>query len=630
MAASSDDIFKAAFETSPFVHPAVYSSGEFPRVKNRSNPWAWATQHGFATYSSSKVESLFSMEQDLKILLPGLKLKGIFSFDRYARSGMRRTKSPNYYNPATQRKEDGSLDISIADYGQEFLNSSPQMEWGSKTTYFEANLSYAQKFGKHHVEGLFLFNQRDRRTDAVVPYRRMGIAGRASYTYDNRYIAEFNFGYNGSENFSAGKRFGFFPSMAVGWLLSEEKFMERYKQTFSKIKLRGSWGLAGNDQLSGRRFAYITTIESGSNYKWGVNKDYSLSGWHEGHYGVPNLTWETVEKTNIGLELGLWHALDFSVDVFKERRRDIFMQRNTVPSAAGFYQTPYANFGKVDNRGVDLSLNFNKRINKDWMAGVRGTFTYAANEIKEKDEAPGVLGTLRASTGRPVNQLFGMVAERLFTEDDFVDVEKGILKEGIPMQNFSEKVRPGDIKYADLDGDGSVTTMDIKPIGGTWDPQIVYGFSANVSYKNFDFNVFFQGTGRTFRFIGGDHFLPGSSMGAMGNIFTNYQDRWTPERPRQDVFYPRLSYGPNENNTQNSTWWLRNMSMLRMKDVELGYTLPKEWVSHIGLSRFRLYVKGNNLLTFSRFKLWDPELGTGNGSKYPIMKAFSFGLDINF
>lgn len=631
MAYSSDDIFSAAFETPPFVHPAVYSSGEFPRVKQRSNPWVMTTQHGFSTYSSAKIESLFSLEQDLKFLLPGLKLKGVFSFDRYMKSGIVRSKSPDYYNPATGRKEDGSLDLTIADYGQMFLGTEQKTEWGNKATYLEGNLSYSRTFGEHSVEGMFLYNQRDYQDGSVVPYRRMGIAGRASYTYGNRYIAEFNFGYNGSENFSKGKRFGFFPSGAIGYLVSEEPFMEPVKNTLSKLKLRGSWGLVGNDQLSGRRFAYITTIDGGgTEYRWGVNNDYHRSGRYEGDFGVSNLTWETVEKIDAGLEVGLWNALELQVDWFKEKRRDIFMQRNTIPSAAGFKKTPWANFGKVNNSGVDMSLTYNKQLNKDWFVGFRGTFTYAKNEIIEQDEAPGVVGTNRQRTGHPVGQLFGLVADGLFTEDDFVDVENGILKDGIPSHTFTTKVRPGDIKYLDVDGDGAITTMDEKAIGGTYDPQIIYGFGANATFRNVDVNIFFQGNGKTYRFIGGNNFLPGSTLGAMGNVLDNYQDRWTPENPSQNVFYPRLSYGENENNNRNSTWWLRNMSMLRMKDVEVGYRLPKEWIGKIGLRSVRLYLKGSNLLTFSGFKVWDPEVDTGNGMKYPIMKSLSFGLDVNF
>ncbi len=630
MAIKSDDIFNRAFETPPFVHPTIYSTGEIPKVASRDNPWSLTTQHGFSTYSSSKIESLFSLEQDLKFLLPGLKIKGIFSFDRYSRSGIVRSKNPDYYLPATSRNEDGSLNLSIGSYGQEFLGTEKKTEWGNKATYLEGNLNYSQNFGKHHVEGLFLYNQRDYQNGDVVPFRRMGIAGRASYTFDNRYIAEFNFGYNGSENFAKGQRFGFFPSFAVGYLLSEEAFMESYKRTFSKIKFRGSWGTVGNDQLAGRRFAYITTIDEDGSYKWGVNNDYNRSRRFEGDFGIPNLTWETVEKVNIGTEIGLWHALDFQIDWFMEHRKDIFMQRKNIPTAAGFIKTPWANFGKVDNKGIDLSLDFHKQLNDDWFLGARGTFTYARNKIIEQDEAPGIIGTNRSSTGLPVAQLFGLIAERLFTEDDFEDVAKGTLKEGITPQTFTSKLRPGDIKYKDVDGDGSITTMDVAPIGGTYDPQVVYGFGANASYKNFDLNIFFQGNGNTWRFIGSSNFIPGSNTGAMGNILTNYNDRWTANNPDQDVFYPRLTYGPNENNSQNSTWWLRNMSMLRMKDIEAGYRFPKRWIGKAGLSSLRLYVKGTNLLTFSDFKLWDPEVDTSNGAKYPIMKSLSLGIDVNF
>lgn len=629
MAFSGDDIFNAAFETSPFVHPAVYSSGEFPRVKQRQNPWVMATQHGFSTSSSSKIESLFSLEQDLGFWLKGLKIKGLFSFDRYSTSGIKRSKSPDYYNPATSRDEEGNLNLNIGDYGQMFLGTEQIKDWGNKATYLEGNISYSGDFGKNHVDAMFMYNQRDYQNGDVVPFRRMGVAGRASYMYDSKYIAEFNFGYNGSENFAKGNRFGFFPSFAIGYLLSEEKFMEKYKDVLSKIKLRGSWGKVGNDQLSGRRFAYITTIDSGGNYKWGVNNDYNRDGRFEGDFGIPNLTWETVDKTNIGLELGLWDAIELQVDWFNEHRRDIFMQRNTIPTAAGFMKTPWANFGKVDNKGIDISLTANKQMNDKLYLGFRGTFTYAKNKIIEKDEAPGILGTNRSETGQSVNQLFGLVADRLFTENDFENIEKGILKEGIPAQSFNQ-VRPGDIKYVDIDGDGVITTMDKKAIGGTYDPQIVYGFGANASYKDFDLNIFFQGNGKTWRFIGGSYFIPGSTMGTMGNILDNYNDRWTPENPNQKVFYPRLSYGPNENNSQNSTWWLRDMSMLRLKDIELGYRIPQRLTSQIGIKNLRIYVKGANLLTFSNFKLWDPEVDTPNGAKYPVMKSVSFGLDVNF
>ena len=634
MAVSGQDVWNHAFETPPFVHPIQYSEGRDVRVRERTNPWAEATQHGYQTTSSSKVESLFSVEQDLKFITPGLKFKGLFSFDRYSKSWVKRHRTPTYYNPATGRDEEGNLLLSVGTDGQEFLDTENKGEWGNKATYLEGNITYDRTFdGKHAVNAMFLYNQRDYQDGNVVPFRRMGIAGRASYTYDNRYIAEFNFGYNGSENFTKGNRFGFFPSVAVGYMLSEEKFMEKYKDTFSKIKFRASWGLTGNDQLDGRRFAFLPTIDTDGSYKWGVNNDYNRASRFEGEFGVMNLTWETVEKLNVGTEIGLWNALDLQVDWFKEQRRDIFMQRNNIPSAAGFRKTPWANYGKVDNIGVDLSLTYNQQITKDLHIGFRGTFTYAHNTIVEMDEALGVMGTNRQRTGHSVNELFGLVADGLFTEDDFVTNDKGdlVLKEGIPSHTFNS-VRPGDIKYVDIDGDGSITNKDEVAMGGTVNPEIVYGFGATARYKQVDFNVFFQGNGKTHRFIGGvaSNFLPGSSQGAMGNVLTNYNDRWTPENPSEDVFYPRLSYGANTNNSQNSTWWLRNMSLLRMKDIEVGYTLPKRWMSRIGLENIRLYAKGSNLLTFSAFDLWDPELDTQNGAKYPIMKSVSFGIDVNF
>ena len=576
---------------------------------------------------------MFSVEQDLKFITPGLKFKGLFSFDRYSKSWVKRHRTPTYYNPATGRDEEGNLLLSVGTDGQEFLDTENKGEWGNKATYLEGNITYDRTFdGKHAVNGMFLYNQRDYQdamsslsaawvSPDVLPIR-MTIATLPNLTLD---ITAPKTSRKGTALVSS--------PLWLSAICSQRKIHGEIQRYFSKIKFRASWGLTGNDQLDGRRFAFLPTIDTDGSYKWGVNNDYNRASRFEGEFGVMNLTWETVEKLNVGTEIGLWNALDLQVDWFKEQRRDIFMQRNNIPSAAGFRKTPWANYGKVDNIGVDLSLTYNQQITKDLHIGFRGTFTYAHNTIVEMDEALGVMGTNRQRTGHSVNELFGLVADGLFTEDDFVTNDKGdlVLKEGIPSHTFNS-VRPGDIKYVDIDGDGSITNKDEVAMGGTVNPEIVYGFGATARYKQVDFNVFFQGNGKTHRFIGGvaSNFLPGSSQGAMGNVLTNYNDRWTPENPSEDVFYPRLSYGANTNNSQNSTWWLRNMSMLRMKDIEVGYTLPKRWMSRIGLENIRLYAKGSNLLTFSAFDLWDPELDTQNGAKYPIMKSVSFGIDVNF
>lgn len=621
-----DELFSDAFDTTPFVHPTIYSSGEIPRVPERVNPWAKATQLGFERISASKIESLFSVEQNLKFILPGLKAKGIFSFDRFSSNSVKRSKSPDYYNPATGRLPNGELDLVVASYGQTFLDHSNGSEWGDKSVYLEWNIAYTQNFGKHYVDALFLYNQRNYDNGGTLPFRNQGIAGRFSYSFDRRYVAEFNFGYNGSENFAEGKRFGFFPSAALGWLLSEESFMEPYKETLSKMKLRASYGLVGNDKLDGRRFAYITTIDGTDEYRWGLDKEFHRTGRWEGDYGIPTLTWETVAKANFGLELGLWNCVDLQVDYFKEQRRDIFMPRETIPGSSGFVKTPWANYGKVDNQGVDMSLTVNRQINKNLFLSARGSFTYAVNEVVEKDEPAAVVGTNRARTGHSVNQLFGLIADGLFTEADFVD---GKLAGDIPEHTFSP-VRPGDIRYKDINGDKVVNSLDECAIGGTEDPQIVYGFGMNGRYKNIDFGFFFQGNGKTYRILGGRNFISGAANGLMGNIYSNVSDRWMEDNPRQDVFWPRLSNYDHANNNRASTWWLRDMSMLRLKTLEVGYNFPTKWISKAGMKSVRLFASANNMLTFSGFDLWDPELGSNNGFRYPIMKSVAFGLDINF
>lgn len=626
---SVDDLFKEAFVIPPFVHPAIYSTGQIPRTPLRSNPWALATQRGYERHSASKIESLFSVEQDLKFILEGLKARALFSFDRYSNTSVVRSKSPDYYNPAIGRDADGNLELVIDTYGQEFLGYSKGSDWGDKSTYLEGAITYGQFFGKHNVEGLFLYNQRNYDNGDLLPYRNQGIAGRFSYNYDNRYIAEFNFGYNGSENFARGKRYGFFPSFALGWYISEEAFMTEMRDVISKLKLRGSYGLVGNDRLDGRRFAYITTINEGGGYSWGLNNDFKRNGRMEGDQGNANLTWETVAKSNLGVEVGLWDALDLQVDLFNEDRSNIFMQRRSIPGSSGFTTMPWANFGKVNNRGVDVSLDVNKALSEQLFLSVRGAFTYAKNKIIEQDEAAAIVGSSRSSTGKPIGQLFGLVDDGLFTEDDFTDVENNILNNDIPRHTFGP-VRPGDIKYKDLNGDGVIDALDRTAIGGTEDPQIVYGFGANVRYKAFDFGFFLQGVTNMYRIIGGANFIPGSANGAMGNIFTNVHDRWTVDNPNQDVFYPRLSDYQSANNNMESTWWLRDMSFIRLRNVELGYSMPSSWLERAHIQNCRIFARGNNLLTFSDFKLWDPELGVNNGLRYPIMKSISIGLELSF
>jgi len=629
---STDETFSAAFITSPFMHPARYSDGTIPLIPNRVNPWAMATQTGYYNATTSQIQSLFSAEQNLKMITQGLRAKLTFSFDSYSFAKMTRGMNPTYYQVATERNIDGSLKHDVLLYGDDSLGHKSEGEYGSKNVYFESTFTYNRLFNNlHDIDALFLYNQQSFDNGSFQPYRKQGIAGRLSYVYAGRYITEFNFGYNGSENFAKGQRFGFFPSIALGWMVSEEPFLQFANATLSKLKLRFSVGKAGNDNIGGRRFAYMTTIYTGTNgYDWGDTSQMGRSGITEGEIGVTGLTWETALKYNAGLEIGLWNALDLQIDLFKENRNDIFMQRSIIPSQTGFITNPWANYGKVNNQGFELALTYNKRIDEDWMVGFRSSFTYARNEILEYDEPDAVKGTHRSITGLSMNTLWGLEAERLFTADDFD--ANGNLNSDIPEHLLgSPKVQPGDIKYKDRNGDGYVTDEDEGFIGGTADPRIVYGFGGNVNFKNWDFNFFFQGVGDSHRIIGGStYFMPGSGQGLLGNIYKNYNDRWTEDNPSQNVFWPRLTEDPYSHNYRASTWWKKDMSFLRCKLVEIGYTLPKGMVNKAGIKSTRIYVSGNDLFYFSKFKMWDPELNTGDGLKYPGMRSVMFGIDINF
>ena len=628
---STDNVFTHAFETPPFVHPAIYSDGTIPKASaNRANPWAESTQQGYYRGTRSKLESLFQLEQNLKMITPGLKFKATFAFDTYNENFVTRGKDPTYYGVAKSRGDEGELIHSVLSYGSEFLDHSSNANYGNNSTYLEFSLGYNHTFAKKHaVDALFLYNQRSYDWGDIQPKRSQGIAGRLSYTFDRRYVGEFNFGYNGSENFAKGHRFGFFPSLALGWIISEEKFMRNSADWLTLLKLKGSIGKVGNDDIGGRRFAYITTINTGaSGYHFGYAGDYWREGYSEGEVGVNNLTWETSTKTNVGIELGLWNEFNLQFDYFYEHRTNIFMQRKTIPTQAGFLSNPYANYGVVDNSGVDGTVTWNHKFGKDLRVALRANFTYAKNEVKEYDEPESVKGTYRSLTGRSIGTLWGLQAERLYTDDDF---ENGKLKAGIPTPNIGSVVRPGDIKYRDMNDDGVVDAKDEGYIGGTTTPRIVYGFGGNVEYKNFDFSFFFQGTGQSYRIIGGtQYFIPGSGQGVMGNVYANYKDCWTEENPSQDVFWPRLSESTNPNNNYASTWWKKDMSFLRLKSIELGYTLPRSITKAICSNNIRFFVSGNNLFYISKFKLWDPELDTADGLKYPSMRSVMFGFQLNF
>lgn len=487
--------------------------------------------------------------------------------------------------------------------------------------------NWARTFGKHDLSAMFLFQQSQKNyvgesannSEKALPYRHQGIAGRITYNYDNRYFVEGNFGYNGSENFSPNHRFGFFPSIAVGYVVSNEKFFAPIRNVVSMVKLKASYGLVGNDQIGGdRRFIYNETVIGGGKYYFGTTPSQYTSV-RLGEFPNPNVGWEKAKKFNLGADLSFFNQLNISVDYFKENREGIFLQRKSIPMYVGLSTKPWVNIGKMRNSGIDASLEYHQPLGKDLHLTVRGNFTYARNRIMDQDE-PDYAYTYMNHSGQMQWQKFGLVAAGLFQDQEDID--------SWAKQSFGE-VKPGDIKYLDLNGDGIVDNYDTKPIGYSDIPEIVYGFGFSLQWKAFDLSAFFQGvahvsfstlTDQTQAFVGRN--LKESS------VFADlYGNTWTPENP--GAKYPRMTTGAIDNNNQLSTFWMANGRYLRLKNLELGYTLPKRIANKIAMQSLRVYLSGVNLFTFSPFKLWDPDLQTG-ATNYPNNRIINLGLTIGF
>ena len=460
---------------------------------------------------------------------------------------------------------------------------------------------------------MLLYHQREYKSPSsnfydTLPLREQGLAGRATYNYDNRYFAEFNFGYNGSDNFMKDNRMGFFPSVAVGYMISNEKCFDTLKDKISLLKIRASYGLVGNSFTS-PRFPYITEVNlGGRGYTFGEDWNNTQYGAAIVKYGAENAKWETGEKTNIGLELGLFDRLTIITDFFYEMRKDIFMQRRTMPTTVGIGEAqPYINMGKVENKGVDMSLEYNHAFRPDILLSVRGNFTYAANKLIEKDE-PRQLFAYQSEIGLPLNMPYGLVAEGLFKDEE--DIANS------PRQTYVQ-VKPGDIKYKDMNGDNVIDDFDMTYSGNPEVPQIVYGFGASLNYRKIDVSLFFQGVAKTSIVMSSIHPFGEYQFNVYDFIAKDY---WSETNPDPNAAYPRLSDTSNTNNTARSDFWIRNGAFLRLKNAEIGFT-------HKFL---RVYVNGTNLLTFSKFKYWDPEVGSGNGLSYPTLRVVNVGLQLNF
>ncbi len=642
---ATNDIWGYSFMVSPNAFPAEYSDGTIsaPSGATGYNPWNLLVHSGYREQFWNSAQSLIGLTQNLDMITSGLSANIKFSWDAWNWQSQSRTKEPKQYH-ATGRDEEGNLIFGNPIYqGSESLtyahNASSKI-----TTYVEGSINYNRVFcDDHRVGAMFLYNHKIMRqtfggnAKTSLPYKNQGIAARVTYAFRDKYMLELNMGYNGSENFASGHRFGFFPAVSGGWMISEEGFWKPLKNVFNSFKLKASYGLVGNDQIGADdRWLYLATINSGNSFVMGESGSTGGTGISVGRPSNLDFSWEEEKKLNVGVEFTFFDQLRVQADYFKTHRTGILMQRGGLPGIAGMQvggKLPYVNIGETENQGIDMSAEWNKKLGQ-WYLTARGNFTYNRNKLLNNDE-PDWKYLYQNRIGKPYGkgaaQPWGLVALGLFESEEEIA--------NSPVQTFGE-YRVGDIKYQDINGDGRIDSNDFIYMGYTTLPEITYGFGFTAQWKGLDLNVFFQGVAHVNFFLGGASIKsPFSSnnlerSGIQKDVWNNgwRTDRTDAENAR--ATYPRLSLGGapgSTNNSQTSSWWQRNGAFMRLKNVEIGYTFPKAWMVRSGFVKsLRVYVSANNLCTFSEFKLWDPETGSGDGGSYPPNRIVSIGLNANF
>ncbi|WP_316811520.1 TonB-dependent receptor [Pedobacter heparinus] len=644
---SNPTLFPAYFpidEQHKFVKHIMY--GNFG-AGNYLNPYADMTK-GYKDYSRSLMLAQLEVKQDLAALTPGLSFRTMLNTNRTSYFDVSRSYIPYLYTLAGYDQLNNTYAITNLneDTGTEYLGYSEGEKQVETSFYLESMFNYSRNFNKHGLNGLLVYRMMENRVanagdlQESLPFRNLGVSGRATYSYDNRYFAEFNFGYNGSERFHESKRFGFFPAGGVAWNISNEKFFKELKPIFSNLKLRATYGLIGNDAIGDKkdRFFYLSNVNMntaarGAVFGNGQGPMFSLNGVSVSRYSNADISWETATKKNFALEIGLFNKLNIQAEYYTEMRDNILMSRS-VPVTLGLSAPVRANVGKASGKGTDISVDYTENLSNGMWFSARGNFTYASSKYLVYEE-PQYNEFYRSHVGYPLNQTYGYIAERLFVDD----------AEALnsPKQNFGE-YGGGDIKYTDVNRDGQITDADKVPIGNPTVPQIIYGFGFSMGIKNFDFSGFFQGLANESFWIDAEATSPFANYRTQteidngtlaGRVLNNqllkaYADsHWSEDNRNVYALWPRLSPEINQNNAQTSTWFMRDGSFLRLKTVEVGYTLPKSWQKKVRASTFRIYASATNLLTFSKFKLWDVEMG-GNGLGYPLQKVFNLGVNITF
>ncbi len=626
-----NEVFYELNHTPGWIFPVSYTVGEGEDQQTlyggssqyQNNIVGRLAKAGFYRATNTINETNFVLDYKMDWLTPGLSAKGMVSFDYDA-----------YYNRkfnasfATYELNDRSNFQSFDAYNQ--FNSDTELAYGgnNQTTvyklYMEAQINWNRTFGKNDISAMVLYNQNDYRYQANLAERYQGLVGRATYSYDNRYLAEVNFGYNGSENFIRGKRFGFFPSFSLGWRINNEAFMKGTEDWLSTLKLRASYGQVGNDvyKVNGvkQRFLYQAIWTQ-------INNDYYFgttgqTGIFESQYPNYGVTWERAHKYNAGLEIGFWNnKLTGNLDFFYEKRDNILTPYATRPQWVGVNMAA-GNLGKTENKGYEVELKYNDQIGSDFNYSLGFTFSHAKNKIVDMDEPEGKTA-YRKREGLPINQYFGLVCDGFVTSADLDNPN-------FPISTYGN-VQVGDLKYRDMNGDGFIDDRDETFIGFSDIPENTYALNLNMNYKGIGFNIMFQGVSNVSRFYDAESmfaFIDG------GKVREHHMERWNPTLSETENLanarYPLLHYdGNGDHNQRANSFFLKNGNFFRLKNIELSYTFPQAWSSKVGMSDLRFYVNANNLVTWDKLdNLCDPE---SNGSnRYPIMKTVNFGVNIKF
>lgn len=645
------DVYRQVMHSDPVLFPAYYPVDDehvgiqhimFGNYEDGSyiNPYANLVK-GYKNYQRSQMIAAVQLEQDLKFITKGLSFMTLFNLTRLSEFTVNRQFNPYWYRLDRYDSYTGEYHVNrINENGTDYLTYSESGKTVRNTMYSETRLNYNRSFGKHDVTGLLVFTASESLTanagslQLSLPSRNAGLSGRFTYGYDKRYFVEYNFGYNGSERFHKSHRWGFFPSAGLAWMMSNEKWFKPLTKVVSNLKLRYSYGLVGNDNIgsSSNRFYYLSEMSmnnSGLGASFGETRNVSYNGIGVVRYANEAITWEKSYKSNYALELGLFKKLDIIAEYFTEHRTDIFMQRADIPNTMGLQAAVYGNIGQARSKGIDIQADYKQAWASGLWASARANFTYSIGKYDVYEE-PTYPESYRQHAGRSIRQTWGYIAERLFIDDE--DAANS------PSQAaFGSQYGGGDIKYTDVNGDGVITNADMVPIGYPTSPEIIYGFGVSLGHKGFDVSVFFQGLGRESFWIDATsaYSTKYNKYGTApfvnnGQLLKAYSDsHWSEDNRDIYALYPRYSAYENHNNTQVSTWWMRDGSFVRLKQMEFGYTLPQKLTNKIHIDNLRVYFQGNNLLCWSKFKLWDPELA-GEGFNYPIQRTFNIGVNVTF